>query len=273
MIIRGLTPDDLDACLRLAADRQWSREERKWLFLLQGGEGYGMVDPGGELVATAILTRYGARTAAISMVLVASRHGRRGLGGRLIGHVLDQARGATVFLNATATGRPLYERLGFRVTSPVAMHLGTFTGQAAGASRPASPEDLKAIADLDAEVVGADRSALLTRLFGFAEQIRVIEDGGVVTGYAGMWRNVGNTVVGPVIAADPADARRLISDLASQVGGPARIEVEESRRELAEWLTGHGMAAGMRTSDMVVGTEPLPGDRTRFFAPVMSALG
>ncbi|MBB4942111.1 GNAT superfamily N-acetyltransferase [Streptosporangium album] len=268
-----MTTDDLGACLRLAEDRQWGREERKWLFLLQGGEGYGILGPEGELVASAVLTRYGTRTAAISMVLVASRHGRQGLGGRLIRHVLDQTRGATVFLNATGAGRPLYERLGFRVTSPVAMHLGTFTGEAAGASRVAVPEDLKAITDLDAEVVGADRSALLARLSGFAEQIRVIEDGRRVTGYAGMWRNVTNTVVGPVIAADPQDARRLIADLASQVGGPVRIEVEECRRELAEWLTGHGMVAGMRTSDMVAGGRVLPGDRTRYFAPVMSALG
>ncbi|WP_433238345.1 GNAT family N-acetyltransferase [Streptosporangium sp. CA-135522] len=273
MIIRELSVDDLDACLRLAADREWSREERKWLFLLQGGEGYGVVDPEGELVATAILTRYGGRTAAISMVLVASRHGRQGLGGRLMSHVLDRARGATVFLNATETGRPLYERLGFQVASPAAMHLGTFTAKASGASRVASPQDLKAIADLDAEVIGADRSDLLRRFSDFAEQVRVIEDGRTITGYAGMWRNVSNTVIGPVIAADETDARRLIADLASQVDGPVRVEVQSERRELAEWLTGHGVAPGMRTSDMVVGGEPLPGDRSRFFAPVMSALG
>ncbi|MGV9775293.1 GNAT family N-acetyltransferase [Streptosporangium sp. NPDC003464] len=273
MIIRGLDPDDLGACLRLAEDRQWSREERKWLFLLQGGEGYGIVDPDGELVASAVLTRYGTRTAAVSMVLVASRHGGRGLGRRLIGHVLEQARGATVFLNATEMGRPLYERLGFRVTGGVAMHLGTFTGQASGASRAASPEDLKAIADLDAEVVGADRSALLARYAGFAEQLRVIENRRGISGYAGMWRNVGSTVVGPVIAASPADARSLIADLASQVDGPVRLEIEDRNAPLAHWLAGHGVVAGMRTSDMVAGGESLPGDRSRFFAPVMSALG
>ncbi|MEV7009062.1 GNAT family N-acetyltransferase [Streptosporangium sp. NPDC051022] len=271
--IRELTPGDLEACLEVAADRGWDREERKWRFLLECGRGYGLVDSGGELLATAVLTRYGTRTAAISMVLVASRYARRGLGRRLVGHVAERAGGATVFLNATEMGRPLYERLGFRVTSAVTMHLGTFTGKPSERSRPAVPRDLMATADLDAEVVGADRAALLVRYAGFAEQIRVIDDGGRVTGYAGMWRNVHNTVIGPVIAANLADARALIADLAAQAGGPVRVEVEKRRTGLAGWLEGHGVTATMRTSDMVLGGGPLPGDRSRFFAPVMSALG
>ncbi|MEU6741820.1 GNAT family N-acetyltransferase [Streptosporangium sandarakinum] len=273
MVIRELTSGDLDGCLRLAEDRGWGREERKWRFLLEGGEGYGIVDGAGDLVATAILTRYGGRTAAVSMVLVASRLARRGLGTRLIAHVLDRAGGLTVFLNATAQGRPLYEKLGFRVTGGASMHVGVFTGPPSGVSRAARPQDLKAIADLDAEVVGADRSDLLRRYAGFAEELRVIDDGRGVSGYAGMWRNVTNTVVGPVIAAGPEDARALIADLAARAGRPVRLEVEDRRPELAAWLDGHGVTAGMRTSDMVAGTGPLPGDRSRFFAPVMSALG
>ncbi len=58
MLIRELTLDDLDACLDLAESRRWGREERKWRFLLEGGEGYGIADPDGALVATTILTRY-----------------------------------------------------------------------------------------------------------------------------------------------------------------------------------------------------------------------
>ncbi|MBG0823770.1 GNAT family N-acetyltransferase [Planomonospora sp. ID91781] len=274
MLIRELTSDDLDACLDLAESRRWGREERKWRFLLEGGEGYGITDPDGTLVATTVLTRYGSRTAAVSMVLVAERRERRGLAGRLVRHAVERAGGATVFLNATAMGRPLYERLGFRVTGAAAMHVGVFGGEAAGSSRAAAPEDLKAIADLDAEVAGADRSAMLERYADFAEELRVVEDGrGGIAGYAGRWRNVANTVVGPVIAADPGTARALIADLAARTPGPVRVEVADDRPELAAWLEARGVAAGMRTSDMVLGAGPLPGDRSRFFAPVMSALG
>ncbi|WP_068924017.1 GNAT family N-acetyltransferase [Planobispora rosea] len=273
MTIRELTLDDLDACLDLAGGRGWGREERKWRFLLEGGEGYGITDPAGGLAATVILTRYGSDAAAISMVLVSERYGRQGLGGRIVQHAVERAGGATVFLNATSMGRPLYERLGFRVTGAAAMHLGVFTGRAAGASRVAVPGDLKEIIALDAEVTGADRSETLARYADFAAEIRVIGDGREITGYAGMWHNLTNTVIGPVIAPDTAAARALISDLASQVDRPVRVEVGEDRPELAAWLDGHGVTAGMRTSDMVLGGGPLPGDRGRFFAPIMSALG
>ncbi|MFC4062134.1 GNAT family N-acetyltransferase [Planomonospora corallina] len=272
-MIRELTTDDLDACLELAESRGWGREERKWRFLLEVGEGHGIAGPDGRLVATAVLTRYGTRTAAVSMVLVAERAGRRGLGGRLVGHLVERAGDATVFLNATAMGRPVYERLGFRTTNGAAMHVGVFSGAPSGASRPAAREDLKALADLDAEVVGADRSALLGRYLDFAEEIRVIDDGRGITGYGGRWRNATNTVIGPVVAADLSAARALVADLAARTDGPVRLEVADDRPELAAWLEARGVAAGMRTSDMVLGGGPLPGDRSRFFAPVMSALG
>jgi hypothetical protein len=41
-LIRQLTPADLDECLALAADRDWPQEERKWRFLLDTGEAFGI---------------------------------------------------------------------------------------------------------------------------------------------------------------------------------------------------------------------------------------
>ena len=105
--IRRLGQADLPGCLALAADRQWAAEERKWSLLLRIGEVYGVDDPAGGLAGTVVLTRYGHRLAAVGMMLVASRHGRRGLGQALMTHAVRAAAGATVFLYATAQGRPL----------------------------------------------------------------------------------------------------------------------------------------------------------------------
>ena len=110
--IRRLTIDDLTGCLELAANRDWPREEHKWRLLFDVGEVYGIVEPGAGVVATTIVTRYGGG-AAISMVLVAARHERKGLGGRLMRHALERSGDGAVMLYATEFGRPLYERLGF----------------------------------------------------------------------------------------------------------------------------------------------------------------
>ena len=110
---RRLTLADLPACLALAVSRDWGAEERKWRLLFDVGEIYGMEDEGGGLVATVVLTRYPPDSGVISMVLVAERLGRRGLGTRLMRHVLEVADRGPIHLYATANGRPLYDKLGF----------------------------------------------------------------------------------------------------------------------------------------------------------------
>lgn len=108
--VRQLSVGDLSACLDLAADRNWTREERKWRLLFEVSEIYGLDDPaGGGLAGAVVLTRYGPDLAAIGMMLVAARYGRRGLGSRLMTHALEQAAGAVVYLTATEFGRPLYQ--------------------------------------------------------------------------------------------------------------------------------------------------------------------
>ncbi|GAA3250304.1 GNAT family N-acetyltransferase [Dactylosporangium siamense] len=272
--IHCLTLDDLPDCLALAQDREWLPEEHKWRLLFDVGTVYGLRNEAGELVGTAILTRYGTRLAAISMVLVAARYGGRGLGRLLMQHALAEAGDATVFLNATEHGRPLYEKLGFVSVGTTYTHVGRFEPSAGPAgSRPAVPGDLPAILKLDAEVNGADRSHLVERLPGFAEQLRVVVRGRAVSGYAGAWRNVDNVLIGPVLAATVNDAKTLIADLAATIRGPVRLDLDDQYPQLREWATQHAVPVRNSTAVMVRGARPLPGDRGRWFIPVMQALG
>jgi len=50
------------------------------------------------------MTSYGSEMVAVSMVLTASRYGRRGLAGRLMERILAESEDATAFLYATRTG-------------------------------------------------------------------------------------------------------------------------------------------------------------------------
>lgn len=272
--IRRLTIGELPDCLALAQDREWLPEEHKWRLLFDVGTVYGLRDEAGDLVGTAILTRYGAGLAAISVVLVAARYGGRGLGRQLMQHALAEAGDATVFLNATEYGRPLYEKLGFVSVGTTYTHVGRF-GPSAGpaGSRPAAPGDRPEILKLDAEVNGADRSHLVERLPGFAEHLRVVERGGVVTGYAGAWRNIDNVVIGPVMAETINDAKTLIADLAATISGPMRLDLDDRHPQLREWATQHAVPERNSTAVMVHGARPLPGDRGRWFIPMMQALG
>src|SRR5262249_8275562 len=108
----------------------------------------------------------------------------------------------------------------------------------------------------------------------FTEQLRVVERDGVITGYAGAWRNIETLVIGPVIAADLADAQALIADLAARApGARLRLDVDQRHASLHASLEGQGVARAFGTTLMVHGARGLPGDRDRLFLPVMQALG
>ncbi|MGQ0839324.1 GNAT family N-acetyltransferase [Actinokineospora sp.] len=270
-----LSTVDLDACLTLAGDREWPYEDDKWTFLLRVGQGYGIADPAGGLAAAAILATFGD-LAAISMVLVAARYDGRGLGTRLMRHVIEAAGDATITLYATPDGCPLYRKLGFRAVAAADTRVGTFTGTAPGTTRPATSADLPGIIRLDTEVFGADRAHVLCALPAYAERLRVVERDGAITGFAATWRSGRDAeyaIVGPVIAADETDARALIADLAAETDGQVRLDLDDSRPGLAEWAAGHGFEPAFACSIMVHGDRTLPGDRERLFLPFMQALG
>ncbi len=266
--------DDLQACLALARDRDWPAEERKWRLLFEVGSVFGLRDGDGGVIGTVSMTRYGSGLAAISMVLVARRHGGRGLGRRLMTHALAEAGDAVVFLNATEHGRPLYERVGFVPVGITHTFRGDFVPQdGLPGSRPATSRDLPLIAALDAAVVGADRGPLIARLPDFAEHVRVIERNDVITGYAGAWRNIATAVVGPVIAASDDDATTLIADTAGAVAGPVRVDLDECRPDLRAWAASRGLAPQDSEPLMTWHGRALPGDRSRWFAPMSMSLG
>lgn len=269
--VRLLGIDDLPACQRLAEDRDWGREDRKWRFLFSVGDVYGIDDEGGELAGTVVSTPYGKDVTAISMVLVAKRHERRGLGGRLMRHAIDNAETASLCLTATGYGRPLYERLGFRAMGLCTTYKGVAEGVSKrGVSVPADDADMPSVQALDTEVFGADRSAMVERLPSFCEAFNVVRDGSGIKGFGGVWMNEGLAMVGPVIAQDTETALTLVDDLVPP--GPVRLDIDHRHPELVAWAESHGLRAAFTTTVMEHGA-PIENDPSRLYLPVAQALG
>ncbi|MEU6365083.1 GNAT family N-acetyltransferase [Streptomyces sp. NPDC046931] len=278
--IRRLTPRDLSACADLSEDRGWPREEHKWGLLLAAGKGYGIDDPEGGLVAACVVTEYGSRyrpdLCGIGMVLVAQRHSRRGVGRRLMRHVVAERDVTPLTLYATPYGRPLYEELGFKVTGSSEMVLGHFRADGRPSpvgTRPATGEDLATLVRLDEEVFGADRTHVITRLPAFADQVRIAEEGGRIIGYAAAWPNMDTHVVGPLIARDTETAKALIASLAAHTDRPLRTDIDVRHEDLLAWLKERGLATVGVNAVMTYGIPDLPGDWTRRFAPLTVAAG
>ncbi|MFD0022772.1 GNAT family N-acetyltransferase [Streptomyces sp. NPDC058382] len=282
--VRRLTRDDLVPCADLSEDRGWPRDEHRWGLLLAAGTGFGIDDPDGKgLMATCVVTSYGPRMAAIGMMLVADRYARQGVARHLMHKTIETTGGAPLSLYATASGRPLYEKLGFVAVGSAQRMGGRFrpaaeTGGPEAAARPgitvrpASAGDLQAMLRLDTEAFGLDRTHLLTRLPAFADHLRVAEEGGEIVGYAALWPSAGSHVVGPLIARDTATAKLLVASLAGATDRPLRADIDARHEELLGWLGERGLEPGSETTVMSLGDQQ-PGDWTQRFAPLSVATG
>ncbi|MFI7003530.1 GNAT family N-acetyltransferase [Nocardia sp. NPDC050175] len=268
--VRRLGVADLAACLDLAADRSWSREEAKWRLLLELGGGYGIDAPDGGLAGTVFLTEVAPRIGAVGMLLVASRYGGRGLGYRLMNEALSAADCATVFLYATEAGLPLYRKLGFQIVDEIVKHTGVFEPASAPAPgiRLGDTEDLPTLARLDRQAFGADRTMLLRRLLPIAERVVIADEG-----YAVAWRNLDTVHVGPLVAKSMSTAKTLLDAAFLEGNSTTRVDLcTGAGIELSGWLAERGLTAHPSSPLMVRG-EDLPGNRAMLLAPFTQALG
>ncbi|MFF1612023.1 GNAT family N-acetyltransferase [Amycolatopsis sp. NPDC058278] len=261
MEIRTLAAADLPACSDLAESRSWPREPPKWQLLHAVGRVFGIDAPDGDgLAAAAVLVPFGP-VASISMVLVAARYERRGLGRAITAHVISAAGDRVVWLHASKFGRPLYESMGFVADGGCQGHTGTFADDGGPGASPGSLSDVFV---LDLAAQGVDRRPLLERLGA-----PYVVDGGFAFG-----TDIGHvTVIGPVVAATEEQARRLIRGVARSVPGEVRVDPDFRFPGLATWIRERGLVPGAPAPRLVLAGRPLPGDPTMRFAPFTRAVG
>jgi GNAT superfamily N-acetyltransferase len=206
--LRRLRVQDIPAAVRLSAQAGWNQTEEDWRTLLElSPEGCVAMEVDGDLAATTTLLCYGQRLGWIGMVLTRPDYQRRGFARRLLAHALDQADKmgvATVKLDATEQGQPLYENLGFRSEQEI----GRWSRPGENAIPPAVSRTsaMASWLDLDSQVFGADRSQLLARLAQLnapksISQSYLFSRPGRVTAY-----------LGPCISENPSTASRMIEE-------------------------------------------------------------
>jgi GNAT superfamily N-acetyltransferase len=271
----ALRAEHLPQALELSRALHWPYRLEDWEFAHKLGRGFA-VEIGGRLVGTALWWPYGDRFASAGMIIVAPEAQRKGIGGTLMDALLADAAGRTVILNSTDEGYPLYARLGFVPHGHVHQHQAIFArpidADTTAIVREYRQADRAAVDALDLQASGMVRKALIDAVFEIGE-VRVIERDGQVSGY-GCVRPWGRgVVIGPVVAADAADARALIAALAApHVGRFVRIDVPEAGK-LSPWLEEIGLPRVDRVVAMTLGEPPRQLAGASLFALSNQSLG
>jgi GNAT superfamily N-acetyltransferase len=273
VLIEPLEEKHLPQAHALSAALGWPHRVEDWRFVLGLGHGLAAID-GDRLQGTLIWWPFGARYATLGMVIVDSALQGRGLGRRLMVAALQQTGDRTVLLNATAQGRPLYEKLGFEPIGTVRQHqAANLVAASELPARAMTGGDLRTIATLDAQAAGFERDAMLEALAS-AGQGLVLERDGTIAAWSFFRRFGRGYVIGPVGAREGALARGLVASwIARYPADFLRVDTPAAQG-LSSWLEATGLPQVGEVVTMVRGTPP-PSDAAgpRLFALASQALG
>lgn len=223
LTIRRMTQDDIALGMRLKRAAGWNQLEADWQrFLTMEPDGCFVAELDGQGVGTTATAIFGP-AACVALVLVDERLRGRGVGTALMRQALDYLDGhgvASIRLDATTLGRPIYEKLGFVAEYELARFEGVLPSRPVIAGiEPAQADDLEGIIALDRELSGIDRRKMLTCFFReHPAALRVGRVAGVIQGYLTSRPGTRATQIGPCLSRTAVGAT-LLSDAWSRLAG------------------------------------------------------
>tara|TARA_R110002124_G_scaffold49691_9_gene145475 strand:+ start:753 stop:1598 length:846 start_codon:yes stop_codon:yes gene_type:complete len=273
--LRTLTPDDMPDLMALVNEAGWNQTPQDWKMMLALGNGRGLADQTGRIVASALTLPHGNSLGWIGMVLVAGEWRKRGCATRLLDDCIAELSDASrvAGLDATPAGQPVYERLGFAGTERISRWRRPAYGSAgevADGIIPAGQDDLAWIAALDAEIFGAPRPELIQDLCSRTDPMGWIAgDNGFLLHRMG--RNARQ--IGPLCASDTATAGCLLDTALAQFGEALVIDACDAHSGLGALLKARGFVVERPFTRMYLGAPTPTGDPGRLFAIAGPELG
>ena len=223
-------------------------------------------DDAGDVVGTGCCVAYpDGGFGWIGLIATAPGHERRGIATRVTGALVEvlAGHGCAAVLDASAKGRPVYERMGFVDHGATAVCLAD-RSQLAGAAPTGvvcGHLDRAALADVaayDAARFGGDRTpALALGLEQRPGRGIVARRDGAVVGYT----VAHDPSLAPLVADDDEALRALVATAATlPFSGPVRVSVPPDSTHLAA-LTALGFHVDRELRNMRLGIGALPGRR------------
>lgn len=273
LTVRSLTVDDFEFGMRLKSQAGWNQTVDDWRRALE-------MEPAGCFVGCWHGIEAGTVTACtfgdvawIAMVLTEESFRGRGIATGLMQHALawlDELRIRSVRLDATALGRPVYEKLGFvvdeqvtrfepsRATSPPPTVSAVPATDAPCTVRRLEPSDIDSIVTLDRRASGCDRTKLLQRLL-VGERQRAFGAFRGATLAAFTFGRCGSRApqVGPCVAIDTAaGVAALQHGVQAVVSGHVFLDVPNANLAAVEAVRALGFAEQRSFFRMTRGEPP-----------------
>lgn len=215
---------EIDALLALTIDAGWPHRAADWAFLLKHGSGLAAVDEIGRTLGCVWWTLYEPNAARLGMMVTSPRLQALGAGRWLAQEALARLGGRAIGLTAPRSARALCQTFGFAFEGTLEKWEGEARADVEAPPpvdaylRPLEGDDLPAVLALDRAALGCGRDEVLRGLAEISEGV-VLERGGALRGFA-LVRPFGRgRALGPVVAANDADAAALAAPLIRSAEG------------------------------------------------------
>jgi hypothetical protein len=258
--VRVLALSGIAALLDWAADEGWNPGlHDAAAFAAADPEGFLGLYVQGEMVAGISAVAYGPAYGFIGLYICRRDMRGRGYGRSVWDAGLARVGPRTIGLDGVPEQQANYGRMGFEPAYRTIRYGGRPTALLTPSelTRPVSGDLRAGVLALDREGFPGPRAGFLDRWLAPPHIARALVREGAVRGY-GVARpcRVG-WKIGPIFAADDADARDLFTALAAEVGPePLQVDVPEPQAGFATFLRTAGLEPGFVTSRMYLGPRP-----------------
>ncbi len=247
VLVARLVPADVDAAYRLSSAVGWNQTRADWRRLLDlNPSGCFGARSGVRLIATATLAAFPEGVGWVGMVIVDEAFRGRGLGRTLLQRVLEHGTAvgtARLGLDATALGRPLYEKNGFQSVRRIDRWGGSLIPSTdAVAVHDLRADDLRDVFELDRRACGVDRAPLLRALVNEdGNRAWVMRDDDVLVAFGILRPGREHAHLGPLVASSRAGVVAVLDAVAQALAGRT-VFVDALRSEgTVQALSAHGL--------------------------------
>lgn len=266
--IRNMELSDTEDLMRIKNAEGWNQTEIDWALLIQYRASVNLVAVLDEqIVGTVCAINYANTVAWIGMMLVNKEFRGRGISKLLLREAINKLdRCASIKLDATPAGKPVYLKLGFkdetilyRMAHPSVPKIAL--GRDSDNAVQVLPDDLPEVIEYDKAVFGADRSELIKILYkNYPELAFLIRENNKITGFCLGRRGERYTQIGPVFAESTEVAQTLIQSVSEYLSGQAVVvDIHANKPSLKAWLEGQGFVSQRPFDRMYLNQNPHPG--------------
>jgi GNAT superfamily N-acetyltransferase len=256
-VLRRLSVGDAAACAGLGHRVNWSHDVPTWERCIEwSGENALCLTLNDQIITTALVLGYSERLAWVGMVITDPDYQGRGFAKKLMLVVMEQPRQkvASIMLDASTLGFPLYQKLGFRSLYPVEVYEGTAApGASPTAAEVVQADNLADIIALDAEIMGVPRPDVIRFM---AQSAWVMQENGRISGYLLAQRDNRGVHIGPWYDSTPQGAHDLLqAALNTFAGQPLRLQIPQPNTHALAFARQHGWNLNRTGTRMVLGAE------------------